>query len=197
MFTGIIEALGVVTEVVTKGSNRTFRVESPLSHAFKIDQSVSHNGVCLTVEQVTENAHQVTAIDETLQKTSLGSWSAGTLVNLEQCLPMNGRLDGHFVQGHVDSTGICTNLLEKDGSWEYTIQFQEDFAALMIEKGSISLNGISLTAFNVTNNSFTVAIIPYTYEHTNIKQLKLGDTVNLEFDLIGKYITRKLALSAG
>jgi riboflavin synthase len=195
MFTGIIEALGVVTEVVSKGSNRTFRVESPLSPSFKVDQSVSHNGVCLTVEAVHENAHIVTAIDETLQKTSLGTWENGSLVNLEQCLPMNGRLDGHFVQGHVDSTGTCIARIEKDGSWEFTIQFPRSFAALMIEKGSISLNGISLTAFNVTKDSFTVAIIPYTFEHTNIRDLNVGGLVNLEFDLIGKYITRKLSLA--
>ena len=195
MFTGIIEALGVVKEVITDGTNKRFRVESPLSASFKIDQSISHNGACLTVEEVSEKWHLVTAIDETLQKTTLRSWLPGTLVNLEQCLPMNGRLDGHFVQGHVDTKGTCTKLVEKEGSWEYTVSFPRNFAALMIEKGSICLNGISLTAYNVGEDEFTVAIIPYTYEHTNLKQLRVGDTVNLEFDMIGKYITRKLSLS--
>ncbi len=195
MFTGIIEALGVVKEVVISGSNHSFRIQSPLSTSLKVDQSVSHNGVCLTVEAVEGDNHLVTAIDETIKKTALGQWREGTLVNLERCLALNARLDGHFVQGHVDSTGTCIRKLEKDGSWEFEIAFPSHFAELIIEKGSICVNGISLTAFNVTNNQFTVAIIPYTYEHTNINQVKEGSVVNLEFDLIGKYITRKLSLS--
>lgn len=190
MFTGIIESLGTVRDVVVQGSNRTFWVQSPLSASFTIDQSVSHNGICLTVEEVLEDRHRVTAIDETLRLTESGNWQPGTLVNLEQCLRMNGRLDGHLVQGHVDGTGVCIKRVTKDGSWEFTIRFDEQFAELVIEKGSICMNGISLTAFAVTTDTFTVAIIPYTYEHTNIQQLAEGMMVNLEFDLIGKYILR-------
>lgn len=195
MFTGIIESLGEIRALQSNGTNKTFIIESPLSAGFRVDQSVSHNGVCLTVEQAAGNTHQVTAIEETLRKTTLGSWQVGDLVNLEQCLAANGRLDGHFVQGHVDTTGICIEKKSLQGSWEYTIRFPEEHAPLVIEKGSISLNGISLTVFNVTNDSFTVAIIPYTFEHTNMKQLEAGRMVNLEFDLIGKYILRKLNLT--
>lgn len=172
----------------------TYRINSPISHELKPDQSVSHNGVCLTVETQGEGWHTVTAIDETLQKTNLNSWEPGTIVNLERCLQMNGRLDGHMVQGHVDATGTCTGITEKDGSREFTINFPEKFAALIIEKGSISLNGISLTVFNVNRSSFTVAIIPYTLEHTNMQSLKVGDSINLEFDVVGKYIQRSLSL---
>ena len=194
MFTGIIEATGNVKEVILKGSNKSFWVESPLSHELRVDQSVSHSGVCLTVEEINGNLHRVTAIDETLQKTNLNSWGTGTLVNIERCLIVNSRLDGHFVQGHVDATGTCKKRLEKDGSWEFEFEFPKKFAELMIEKGSISVNGISLTAFNVKKRSFTVAIIPYTFEHTNIKEINAGDKVNLEFDMVGKYISRMIAL---
>jgi riboflavin synthase len=194
MFTGIVETLGMVKEVIINGFNRTYWITSPLSGTFKEDQSVSHNGVCLTVEEIGDNCHRVTAIDETLQKTNLATWTAGTMINIERCLVVNSRLDGHFVQGHVDTTGSCTSVVEKGGSWEFTIQFPEAFAALLIEKGSICLNGTSLTAFNVTSNSFTVAIIPYTYEHTSIKNITIGAEVNLEFDMIGKYIQRKIEL---
>ena len=194
MFTGIIEATGNVKEVILKGSNKSFWVESPLSHELRVDQSVSHSGVCLTVEEINGNLHRVTAIDETLQKTNLNSWGTGTLVNIERCLIVNSRLDGHFVQGHVDATGTCKKRLEKDGSWEFEFEFPKKFAELMIEKGSISVNGISLTAFNVKKKSFTVAIIPYTFEHTNIKEINAGDKVNLEFDMVGKYISRMIAL---
>ena len=194
MFTGIIEATGIVKEVITKGSNRSFWVESPLLNELKIDQSISHSGVCLTVEEIKSSAHRVTAIDETLKKTNLENWVEGTLVNIERCLAINGRLDGHFVQGHVDTTGKCLKRTEKNGSWEFTIEFPKKFAELIIEKGSICVNGISLTAFNVKKNRFTVAIIPYTFDHTNIQQLLKGDLVNLEFDLLGKYINRKLDL---
>lgn len=195
MFTGIIEALGKVTQIESNGTNRTFTIESPISGELKIDQSVSHNGVCLTVESTGKGVHTVTAIEETLKKTTLGSWEKDHLVNLELCLPINARLDGHFVQGHVDTTGTCVKAVALGGSWEYTLEFPAQFAALVIEKGSISLNGISLTIFNVTRNQFTVAIIPYTFEHTNMQQLTVGDRVNLEFDLIGKYILRKLELA--
>jgi riboflavin synthase len=195
MFTGIIESIGVVKDVVIKGSNRVFWISSPLSSSFRVDQSVSHNGVCLTVEAIKEGAHQVTAIDETLSKTSLGHWKPGTTVNLERCLAVGDRLDGHFVQGHVDTTGTCFKKTAKEGSWEFEIGYPEKFAELVIEKGSICVNGTSLTAFNVSRNSLTVAIIPYTFEHTTIKHLVVNDAVNLEFDMIGKYILRKISLS--
>jgi len=196
MFTGIIETVGQILGVESLGTNKTFIISSSLSTGFKIDQSVAHNGVCLTVESYDVDSHTVTAIEETLKKTNLGSWKTGDLVNIEQCLAANGRLDGHFVQGHVDTTGECIVKKTLQGSWEYTIRFPNEFAPLVIEKGSISLNGISLTIFNVGPDSFTVAIIPYTYEHTNMNQLEEGDTVNLEFDLLGKYILRKLMLGA-
>lgn len=196
MFTGIIEATGTIREIRESGSNRQFIIESPLGPALKIDQSLSHNGVCLTVETIDNQLHQVTAIEETLKKTNLGQWKPGQLVNLERCLQWNGRLDGHIVQGHVDSTGTCIDARQLDGSWEYTIEFPEQFASLVIEKGSISLNGISLTIFNVTRNRFMVAIIPYTFHHTNISDLKAGDLVNLEFDMVGKYVNRHLQLTS-
>src|SRR5687768_7365326 len=194
MFTGIIETTGLVKDIIINGLNRTFWIESSLSPEFKVDQSVSHNGVCLTIEEIKGSLHKVTAIDETLQKTTLGSWIAGSLVNIERCLPLNGRLDGHFVQGHVDATGTCINRTEKNGSWEFEFEFPEKFAELIIEKGSVCLNGISLTVFNVSKNSFSVAIIPYTFEHTNINSINKADTVNLEFDLLGKYMLRRLSL---
>lgn len=194
MFTGIIESVAIIKDVVTKGSNKTFWLESALAGEFKVDQSVSHSGVCLTVEEVSAPLYRVTAIDETLRKTNLGNWQPGTLVNLERCLALNARLDGHFVQGHVDTIGTCIGKLEKEGSWEFEIQFPEKHAELIVEKGSICMNGISLTVFNVTANSFTVAIIPYTFEHTNISQVSAGGIVNLEFDMIGKYIHRSLQL---
>jgi len=194
MFTGIIETTGIVKEVITNGSNRSFWIESPLSYEFKVDQSISHSGVCLTVEEIKDSGHRVTAIDETLKKTNLDNWVAGTIVNIERCLAINGRLDGHFVQGHVDTTGKCLKKIEKNGSWEFVIEFPKKFAELIIEKGSVCLNGVSLTAFNVKRNRFTVAIIPYTFDHTDIQQTIKGDLVNLEFDLLGKYINRKLGL---
>ncbi len=194
MFTGIIEALGTVQSVSSKGTNRSFWIQSPLSGGFKVDQSVSHSGVCLTVEEVDGERHRVTAIDETLRKTDLGAWKEGSLLNLERCLAANGRLDGHFVQGHVDCTATCTKKKEKGGSWEYEFQFPGRFAALVIEKGSIAVNGISLTVFNVKRRHFTVAIIPYTFEHTNLRTVEPGTLVNLEFDILGKYLQRKLSL---
>lgn len=196
MFTGIIESLGKVHSITASGTNKTFWITSPLSEYFTIDQSVSHNGVCLTVEETKGGMHRVTAIAETLQKSNLGDWKEGTLLNLEQCLQPNGRLDGHLVQGHVDTKGTCTGYKELDGSWEYRVSFPESFAALLIEKGSISLNGISLTIFNVDKDAFSVAIIPYTHAHTNMQALRPGDSVNLEFDMIGKYVARQAQLSA-
>jgi riboflavin synthase len=194
MFTGIIENTGIVSDISTNGTNKTFWIKSSLSNELKVDQSVSHNGVCLTVEAIQENTYQVTAILETLQKTNLHHWVLGTEINLERCMLMNGRLDGHIVQGHVDCTATCISVVEKDGSWEYQFNFDKQFAHLVIEKGSVSINGISLTCFGVTNDTFKVAIIPYTYNHTNIKQLQLRSLVNIEFDLIGKYVSRMAQL---
>jgi len=190
MFTGIIEQKGIINDIIINGTNRSFQIESPLSHELKVDQSISHDGVCLTVEKVANNTHVVTAIEETLKKTNLETWKIGTVVNLERCLQFNGRIDGHIVQGHVDTTANCINVTERDGSWEYSFQFDKKFAALIIEKGSITINGTSLTCFNVMENEFTVAIIPYTYHHTNISYLQVGTIVNIEFDMIGKYVNR-------
>ncbi len=194
MFTGIIESMGLVKEVISNGSNRTFWIESPLTDQLKTDQSVSHSGVCLTVEETKGNRHRVTAIEETLKKTNLGSWEEGSVTNLERCLLMNGRLDGHLVQGHADARGTCVKKEERDGSWEFEFEFPGKFAELIIEKGSICVNGISLTAFDVKRKHFKTAIIPYTFDHTNMKGLEPGDTVNLEFDLVGKYLLRRLSL---
>jgi riboflavin synthase len=194
MFTGIIETTGKIMAVEQQGANKRFTVASPISHELKIDQSVSHNGVCLTVEKVIDNQHSVTAIQETLEKTDLDGWKEGDTVNLERCLAFNGRLDGHVVQGHVDATAVCTARRELNGSWQFSFEFPASFAPFIIEKGSISLNGISLTIFNVTRNTFDVAIIPYTFEHTNIQFIGPGSTVNLEFDVIGKYVQRYLSL---
>lgn len=190
MFTGIIEATGIVKEIIKNGSNKTFWIQSILSSGFKRDQSISHNGVCLTVEETKQNMHRVTAIKETLTKTNLKKWQLETVINLERSLLPSSRLDGHFVQGHVDATGICEKIKDQKGSWEMSFSFSKKFAALIIEKGSICINGISLTAFDVRKNSFKVAIIPFTFEHTNLKNLKKGDEANLEFDMIGKYIQR-------
>ena len=190
MFTGIIEATGTITEVITSDGNRTFWVKSPISSELKADQSVSHNGACLTVEEIKNGQYRVTAIDETLAKTNLVSWVKGSLINLERSLTLSSRLDGHIVQGHVDSIAKCIAVIEKNGSREFSFVFDKKFATLIIEKGSITINGISLTLFNAKENEFTVAIIPYTFEHTNIKTLKTGDDVNIEFDIIGKYVNR-------
>jgi riboflavin synthase len=194
MFTGIVETVGAVREITGSGSNKTFWIDSPVSSLFKIDQSVSHNGVCLTVEEVQGNMHKVTAVKETLSKTSLEHWQVGTIVNLERSLMPGSRVDGHFVQGHVDAVAICKKIRNRQGSHELEFNFPKKFAALVIEKGSICVDGVSLTAFDVKKNSFRVAIIPYTFQHTNLQHLKEGDQVNLEFDLIGKYILRKLSL---
>jgi riboflavin synthase len=194
MFTGIIEAVGTVTEVIEARSNRSFWIKSAISSELKIDQSVAHDGVCLTVDELKEDQHRVTAIKETLSKTNLVSWVPARLINLERSMLMNGRLDGHLVQGHVDTTGTCTAIKEEAGSWLFTFSFPEEFANLLVEKGSASVNGTSLTVFNVQRSSFSVAIIPYTYEHTNIHQLQRGAPVNLEFDIIGKYVLRNTML---
>lgn len=195
MFTGIIEALGSVVKVDQQGTNRIFWVSSLISNQLKVDQSLSHNGVCLTVEEISAGSHRVTAVQETLGKSNLGFWKPAQPINLERCLPFNGRLDGHVVQGHVDATGTLLEKKDLGGSWQFLFSFPVQFASLMIEKGSICLNGISLTAFNVSSDTFTVAIIPYTYHHTNLYQLSPGDTVNLEFDIIGKYVTRFMEIN--
>jgi riboflavin synthase len=195
MFTGIIEAIGTVKNIVQSNTNKSFWVASPLASQLKVDQSLSHNGVCLTVEEINGDMHRVTAISETLDKTNLGNWAVGDEINLERCMQINGRLDGHIVQGHVDTTAICNIVINKIGSWEYTFTMPAAFAINIIEKGSICINGISLTIFNVTNTTFTVAIIPYTYEHTNMKYLQLNDLVNIEFDVIGKYVARITTLT--
>jgi riboflavin synthase len=190
MFTGIIETLGKITTLVRNQGNLYITVESPIAGELKIDQSVAHNGVCLTVIAVADGQHTVTAIEETLNKTNLGHLKTGDLVNLERCMQMNARLDGHIVQGHVDQTAICTDFTELDGSWEYTFEYDTAPGNVTVEKGSICINGISLTVVNSNNNSFSVAIIPYTYEHTNMQHVRKGSVVNLEFDIIGKYVAR-------
>jgi riboflavin synthase len=192
MFTGIIENTGRVERVEVHGTNKTFYISSPLSGEFKIDQSVSHNGVCLTVEAVENGVHRVTAIEETLQKSNIGIWQPGDMVNIERCMLMNGRLDGHIVQGHVDATAACIDRIDINGSWEFRFVFPAQFSTLVIEKGSIAINGISLTVFNVGSDEFSVAVIPYTFEHTNMQYVQPGSTVNIEFDIIGKYIQRML-----
>ncbi len=195
MFTGIIETTGIVKEVTANGSNKAFWIESGISSQLKIDQSLSHSGVCLTIEEIRNENHRVTAVDETLRKTNLHTWQVGTIVNLERCLQINDRLDGHIIQGHVDTVGTCIKRKEREGSWEFDFEFPKKFAPLIIEKGSICINGISLTAFNVKKKGFSIAVIPYTFEHTNIKELSERSEVNLEFDIIGKYVYRYLNLN--
>ena len=194
MFTGIIEALGELKNTKSEGTNVTFTFSSPFTQELKIDQSLAHNGVCLTVIAIEGNAYAVTAIDETLQKTNLGKLQIGDKVNLERCMLAHGRFDGHIVQGHVDQTGIVTNIIEEDGSWLFDFEYSSYAQNITVEKGSICINGTSLTVFNSGVNTFRVAIIPYTYEHTIFHTLKVGDMVNLEFDIVGKYIKKMLAL---
>lgn len=193
MFTGIIEAVGVVKQISIDQTNRHFQLTSPISSELRVDQSVSHNGVCLTITKVENDTHWVTAVDETLKKSNLSILKPEDIINLERCMIANGRFDGHVVQGHVDQVGICTSVKEVGGSWIYDFDYDPSFGNITVEKGSISINGISLTCFNSRNNGFTVTIIPYTFEHTNFKHLKEGDTVNLEFDIIGKYVQRILS----
>jgi riboflavin synthase len=198
LFTGIIETLGTVKKVTREQSNIHFEIVSDLSHELKVDQSVSHNGVCLTVTALEQypdgsTAHRVTAIDETLQRTNLGHWQVGSLVNIERCLPMNGRLDGHIVQGHVDTLATCVSVEDRGGSWVFTFRYTLTPEHILVDKGSVCLNGVSLTVVNPVADTFSVAIIPYTWEHTNFKTIQVGDTVNIEFDIIGKYIARYMA----
>ena len=194
MFTGIIETTGIIKEIIIKGTNKTFWVASPLAIELKIDQSLSHNGVCLTIEEIKAGMHRVTAIEETILKTNLGSWQKESMINLERCMQLNGRLDGHIVQGHIDCNATCIEVVDKAGSWEYSFVYPRQFAAFIIEKGSVTINGISLTCFNVTEENFTVAIIPYTFEHTNMSSLQKADMVNIECDVVGKYVQRQLQL---
>lgn len=193
MFTGIIEALGKVESIERERSNTHFQISSDIGEELKVDQSVSHNGVCLTVTRIEGRNHWVTAIDETLKRSSLGLLQPGDLVNLERCMLNNGRFDGHIVQGHVDQTGIIRSVKEEDGSWLFTIGYDAGQGNLTVEKGSIAVNGVSLTCFNSRDDAFTVAIIPYTFAHTNFSGLRQGDRVNLEFDIIGKYVRKLLA----
>ncbi len=197
MFTGIIETLGTITTVRREGTNIHFTVESDFASELKIDQSVAHDGVCLTVVAVDGMAgaagtHVVTAIDETLQKTNLSQWAPGRRVNLERCLAANGRFDGHIVQGHVDLTATCESVEDQNGSWLYRFRHEAGPGRVTVEKGSICINGTSLTCFNSTDDGFSVAIIPYTYEHTTFQDLRPGDRVNLEFDIVGKYVAKLL-----
>lgn len=190
MFTGIVETVAEVVDIQKEQKNIHFTLQSKFTHELKIDQSVAHNGVCLTVVSIKNNTYTVTAVEETLQKTNLSNLKINDAVNFERCMPMNGRLDGHIVQGHVDTTGKCLLKEENNGSWRFVFSYKATPQHLIVEKGSVTVNGVSLTAFNVTNESFEVAIIPYTYKHTNFHNLKVGSTVNLEFDIIGKYVAR-------
>jgi riboflavin synthase len=190
MFTGIIETVAKVVALEREQGNLHITLESKIASELKVDQSVSHNGVCLTVVKIDGMHYTVTAVDETLQITNLGSLKQGSLINIERCMIMNGRLDGHIVQGHVDAVCKCLMKEENQGSWRFVFSYQPNPMHIIVEKGSICINGISLTAFHVTDASFEVAIIPYTYEHTNLHQVEVGDNLNLEFDIIGKYIAR-------
>ena len=192
MFTGIIETLGEITQLKREQGNLHITVKSAISNDLKVDQSVAHNGVCLTVVDFQTAQHTVTAIDETLQKTNIGDLKVGDLVNLERCMQMNGRLDGHIVQGHVDQTAKCVDLQDTDGSWLFTFEYDASKGNVTVEKGSVCVNGISLTVVNSGANIFSVAIIPYTFEHTNLQNVKPGRFVNIEFDIIGKYVARMM-----
>ncbi|NAY91758.1 riboflavin synthase [Muricauda sp. JGD-17] len=195
MFTGIIETLGRVEKLENDGGNLHLTIASPMASELKIDQSVSHNGVCLTVVSLNEDSYTVTAIEETLNKTNLGKLEVGDAVNLERGIVLGARLDGHIVQGHVDQTAICTSIEQKEGSWFFRFEYDPELNNVTIEKGSITVDGVSLTVVDSDKNSFSVAIIPFTFEHTRFKEYELGEIVNLEFDVVGKYVARLLALS--
>lgn len=194
MFTGIIEAIGEVQSIHKEGSNIRLTIRAPFVEELKVDQSVAHNGVCLTVDAIELPYYTVVAVKETLDKTTLSSWKLGQEINLERGMKLSDRLDGHLVQGHVDSTATCIDIIRNEGSVDFTFKFSKQYASLMIEKGSICLDGISLTVFNVTKTTFTVTIIPYTLEHTNLKYINIGDALNVEFDVVGKYILRNQSL---
>tara|TARA_B100000963_G_C22399147_1_gene568013 strand:- start:134 stop:727 length:594 start_codon:yes stop_codon:yes gene_type:complete len=194
MFTGIIEQLGQIVRMEEEGTNVHVTVKAPFTNELKIDQSVAHSGVCLTVVNLhPDDQYTVTAIKQTLDVSALKSWKVGSKVNLERCMQMNGRLDGHIVQGHVDSTAFLEEIKNEDGSWKFVFRFRDGDSDMIVDKGSITVNGISLTLAEVKKDGFTVAIIPYTYEHTNFHSLKVGDEVNIEFDIIGKYVKRMMA----
>ena len=190
MFTGIIETLGTIQEIKKEKDNIHITVDSSITAELKIDQSVAHNGICLTVVALKDTSYTVTAIDETIKKTILGDWTIGDRVNLERAMKLGDRLDGHIVQGHVDQIGVCIEANETNGSWHYTFEYDQALNNLTIEKGSITVNGVSLTVVNSKKNQFSVAIIPYTHEHTNFNSFKIGTKINLEFDVIGKYVSR-------
>lgn len=196
MFTGIIEGQGTIVDLIKDRENVTFRVKSSLADQLKIDQSLAHNGICLTVVNIKGDTYDVTAIGETLNLTASKNWKIGDLLNLERAAQLHARLDGHIVQGHVDGVGSVSNIVDEKGSWRYTIDYDEKHAPLLISKGSICIDGVSLTVINPTRTQFQVAIIPYTYEHTSFQQYKVGTQVNLEFDLIGKYILRQQLLTS-
>ncbi len=190
MFTGIIETLGIIRDIKNEGDNLHITVSSAITDELKIDQSVAHNGVCLTVVAINNNEYTITAIKETILKTNLSEWRVGDFVNLERAMKLGDRLDGHIVQGHVDQTGQCISIEEANGSWYFTFEYDSKLNNITIEKGSITVNGVSLTVLNSKDNQFSVAIIPYTYEHTNFNSFSVGSKINLEFDVIGKYVTR-------
>jgi len=193
MFTGIIETLGIIKEIKKDNDNLHITFSSSITHELKIDQSVAHNGVCLTVIAIDNEEYTVTAIRETIVKTNLAEWRIGDLLNLERAMKLGDRLDGHIVQGHIDQTGVCTAISEANGSWYFTFEYDSKLNNITIEKGSITVNGVSLTVLNSKPNEFSVAIIPYTFEHTNFKAFQLGTKINLEFDVVGKYVARLYA----
>lgn len=190
MFTGIIETLGIIQDIQREGSNLHLSVSSSITPSLKIDQSLAHNGICLTVVAIKEEMYTVTAIQETIDKTTIGDWKIGDILNLERAMKLDARLDGHLVQGHVDQIGHCIAIKESEGSWYFTFEYDPAWKNITIEKGSITVNGVSLTVVNSKQNEFSVAIIPYTYEHTNFKNFQIGSKINLEFDVIGKYVSR-------
>lgn len=194
MFTGIIESIGIISDIKKDQGNVHLTIQTNITNELKIDQSVAHNGVCLTVVEIFENKHVVTAIQETINKTTLGLWKIGDKVNIERAMKLGDRLDGHMVQGHVDQTAVCSSIQEKSGSWEFTFEYDSALNNITIEKGSITVNGTSLTVVNSERNRFSVAIIPYTYEHTIFHTFEIGTKVNLEFDVVGKYIARMYEL---
>ncbi|MGB3588935.1 MAG: riboflavin synthase [Tunicatimonas sp.] len=198
MFTGIIETVGELVNSIDEGGNKHLEIASSMASELKVDQSVSHNGVCLTVTEILELTYRVTAVQETLKRSNLGKLTNASRINLERCMPANGRFDGHIVQGHVDLTATCTDIKDQAGSWLFRFSYTPTSNnQLLVEKGSVTINGVSLTCFDITDSSFAVAIIPYTYQHTNFSQLQVGDTVNLEFDIVGKYISRMLQSQLG
>jgi riboflavin synthase len=194
MFTGIIETLGKIKEIKKENDNLDITVSSSITNELKIDQSVSHNGVCLTVVAIINDEYTVTAIRETIVKTNLGDWKKGDLLNLERAMKLGDRLDGHIVQGHVDQIGVCKSIEEANGSWYFSFEYDSKLNNITIEKGSITINGVSLTVVNSKENEFSVAIIPYTYEHTNFKTLRIGTKINIEFDVVGKYVSKLYSL---